>query len=58
MLDFGCEGSFSEILAFVFLAEGRSLSLRHVKHHVNILEMNDDSYRVSQSRARKARAAA
>ena len=31
--------------------------LDRLSHHVNILEMNGDSYRLSQSRARKARSA-
>jgi DNA replication protein DnaC len=28
--------------------------LDRITHHVNILEMNGDSYRLAQSRARKA----
>jgi DNA replication protein DnaC len=31
--------------------------LDRLTHHVNILEMNGDSYRLGQSRARKAQAA-
>jgi DNA replication protein DnaC len=52
-----CQLLIIDELGFVPLSKTGAL-LDRITHHVNILEMNGDSYRLAQSRARKSTASA